>query len=140
MSRWHGALAAAGFKSAPVLTSITFPAVAGNKADRLSLVSTQVIQKTVEKVVLASMPPSEPPTPPQPQPKEVDKASAPDFISRHWHDPNDTCVSARKAKAESKKSTSRNASATKLADAQECRVDGVSSMLRKLNLQAACSR
>lgn len=136
-----GAIAAAASNSAPAPTpSIAYPAVAGNKADRLSLVSTQDVQPTVEKVTLAFTPPSEPPTPPQPQPKEVAKAKAPQFIARHWHDPNDIRVSARNPKSEPSRSTSRNGSATKLADAQECRVDGLSSMLRKLNLQPGCPR
>lgn len=130
-----GAIAAAASKSAPAPTpSIRYPAVAGNKADRLSLVSTQDVQATVEKVALAYTTPSEPPVPPQHRPKEVANAKAPEFIPRHWHDPN-----ARKPKAEPLRSTSRNA-ATKSADAQDCRADGVSSMLRKLNLQPACSR
>jgi hypothetical protein len=133
-----GAIAAAASKSAPAPTpSIAYPVVAGNKADRLSLVSMQDVQPTVEKVALAFTTPSEPPTSP---PKEVAKAKAPQFIARHWHDPNDTRVSARNPKSEPSRSTSRNGSATKLADAQECRVDGLSSMLRKLNLQPACSR
>jgi type IV secretory pathway VirB10-like protein len=139
-----GAIAAAASKSAPAPTpSIAYPVVAGNKADRLSLVSMQDVQPTVEKVAFAFTTPSELPTspPPQPQPKEVAKAKAPQFIARHWHDPNDTRASARNPKSEPSRSTSRNGlSGTKLADAQECRVDGLSAMLRKLNLQPACSR
>lgn len=136
-----GAIAAATSKSARVpVTSITYPAVAGTKADRLSLVSIQDVQPTVEKVALASMPPSVPPASPQVQPKEVAKASAPGFIPRHWHDPDDTRVSATKPKPQLSKSTSKNGSATKLAEVQDCRADGVSSMLRKLNLQPTCSR
>jgi hypothetical protein len=137
-----GAIAAAASKSASAPTpSIAYPAVAGNKADRLSRVSTQDVQPTVEKVALAFTTPSEPPTPPPLQPKEVSKAKAPQFIARHWHDPNDTRVSARNPKSEASRSTSRNGlSVTKLADAQECRVDGLSSMLRKLNLQPGCPR
>lgn len=134
-----GAIFAATSKSSPAPPpSIAYPVVAGNKADRLSLVSTQDVQPSVEKVALAFTSPSEPPTPPQP--KEVAKAKASEFISHHWHDPNDTRVNARNPKAEPSRSTSRSASATKLADAQDCRADGVSSMLRKLNLQPACSR
>jgi hypothetical protein len=114
-----GAIAAATSKSAPVPTpSIVYPAVTGNKADRLSLISVQDIQPTVERVALPYTPPSEPRLPAQPQPKEMGKASAPAFIPRHWHDPNDTRVSAKNPKADPTKSTSRNASATKLADAQ----------------------
>jgi len=136
-----GAIAAATSKSAPVPTpSVVYPAVAGNKADRLSLVTIQDIQPAVEKVALASMTPAEPPASPQPQPKEAAKASAPGFIPRHWHDPNDTQASAKKPRSEPSRSISRNGSATKLAETQDCRADGVSSMLRKLNLQPACSR
>jgi hypothetical protein len=134
-----GAIAAATSKSASVPTpSFVYPTAAGTKADRLSLVSIQDVQPTVEKVALESMPPSEPPAPPQP--KELAKASAPGFIPRHWHDPNDTRASAKKPRSEPSRSTSRNGSATTLAETQGCRADGVSSMLRKLNLQPACSR
>lgn len=138
-----GAIAAATSKSAPApvpVTSITYPAVAGTKADRLSLVSIQDVQPTVEKVALASMPPSDPSAPPQPQSKQVAKSSATGFIPRHWHDPNDTRVSTKKPKAEPSRSTSRNGSAAKLAETHDCRADGVSSMLRKLSLQPACPR
>lgn len=134
-----GAIAAAASKSAQVPTpSVVYPAVAGNKADRLSLVTIQDIQPRLEQVALAYTPPSEPPAPAQP--KEVAKAKPLEFIPRHWHDPNDARLSARKPKAEPPRTTSQNGSATKLADAQTCRADGVSSMLRKLNLQPACSR
>lgn len=136
-----GAIAAATSKPSSVPTpSVVYPSVAGTKADRLSLVSPQDIPPTVEKVALASMPTSEPPAPPQLRPKEVAKAKAPEFIPRHWHDPSDARVSAKKPKTEPSRSASKDGSANKLADAQGCRADGVSSMLRKLNLQPACSR
>jgi hypothetical protein len=136
-----GAIAAATSKSASVPTpSVVYPTAAGTKADRLSLVSIQDVQPTVEKVALESMPPSDPPASPQVRPKEVARANAPGFIPRHWHDPNDTRASAKKPRSEPSRSTSRNGSATKLAETQDCRADGVSSMLRKLNLQPACSR
>lgn len=134
-----GAFAAATSKSAPVPPpSVVYPTVAGTKADRLSLVSMQDIQPTVGQIALAYTPPPEPPAPAQP--KEVAKAKAPEFIPRHWHDPSDARVSAKKPKTEPSRSASRDGSANKLADAQSCRADGVSSMLRKLNLQPACSR
>lgn len=134
-----GAIAAATSKSAPVSApSVVYPAVVGNKGDRLSLVSMQDIQPTVGQVALAHAPPSEPLAPAQPQPKEAAKAKPSEFVPRHWHDPNDTRVSARKPKAERSKSTSRNGSATKLADAQSCRTDGLGSLIRKLSSQPAC--
>ncbi|MET4455427.1 hypothetical protein [Bradyrhizobium sp. RT3b] len=134
-----GAIAAATSKAVPVPTpSIVYPTVADSKTDRLSLVSMQNIQPTVVQTALAYTPSSEPPAPAQP--KEVVKAKAPEFIPRHWHDPSDARVSAKKPKTEPSRSASKDGSANKLADAQSCRADGVSSMLRKLNLQPACSR
>lgn len=134
-----GAIAAATSKSPPVpMTSITYPAVAGNKADRLSLVSMQDIQPRVEQVALAYTTPSEPPVPPQPKPREVAKTKAPEFIARHWHDPNNTRASAKKLKPEPSRSTSRSDSSAKVAASQDCRTDGIGSLMRRLNLQPAC--
>lgn len=136
-----GAIAAATSKSAPVPTpSIVYPAVAGNKADRLSLVTIQDIQPTVGQVALAYTPPSEPPAPAPLPPKEVAKAKAPEFIPRHWHDPNDTRASAKKLKSEPSRNTSGNSTSTKVAESQDCRTDGLGSLMRKLSLQPACGR
>lgn len=134
-----GAIAAATSKSAPVpVPSVVYPAIAGTKADRLSLDSIQDIEPTVEQVALAYTPPSDPPAPTQPRPKEVAKSKGPEFIPRHWHDPNDTRASAKKTKAAPSKRISQKGSATKLADAQNCRTDGIGSLMRRLNLQPAC--
>lgn len=134
-----GAIAATAITSSPVSTPpVIYPTVAGNKADRLSRVSMLDIQPTAEKLALAYTAPPEPPTPAQPQPKEIAKTKALEFIPRHWHDPNGTRVSARKPKAEPSKSNSRSGSSTKLAESQDCRTDGLGALIRKLNLQPAC--
>lgn len=136
-----GAIAAAASKSAPVPTaSVVYPAVAGNKADRLSLVSIQDIQPTVEKVALVYTPPTEPPAPATPPQKEVAKAKVPEFIPRHWHDPNDSRANAKKLKSEPSSSTSHNSTTVKVAESQDCRADSVGSLLRKLSLASSCNR
>jgi len=137
-----GAIAAANFKSAAVLRHpITYPVVAGNKADRLSLVSAQDVQPTVGKAELAFAPPSEPAVSAQPQPKELAKAKAPDFIPRHWHDPNDARASAAKSKPQRSRSTAHNDLSTpKVAESQDCRTDGFGSLMRRLSLQPTCGR
>ncbi|WP_177243465.1 hypothetical protein [Bradyrhizobium sp. Gha] len=136
-----GAIAAATFKSAPMpMPPVTYPVVAGNKADRLSLVSVQDIQPTVEKGDLTLASPPEPPIPAQSQLKKSAKAEAPEFIPRHWHDPNDT-ASAIKPKPERSRSAShKDLSTTKVAETQDCRTDGIGSLMRKLSLQPNCSR
>lgn len=136
-----GAIAAATSNPAAVpIPSVVYPVVAGNKSDRLSLVSIQNIQPTVDQVTLVDTPPSRQPTANPPPQTEAAKAKPPAFIPRHWHDPNDTQANAKKLKPELSRNTSRDASTIKLADAQGCRADGVSSLLRKLSLQPACSR
>ncbi|MGY4366835.1 hypothetical protein ACVW1A_002900 [Bradyrhizobium sp. LB1.3] len=132
---------AATSKSAPVPTpSVVYPAVAGNKADRLSLVNMQDIQPAVEQVALAYTTPSEPPASAQPQPKEVAKPKAPEFIPRHWHDPTDTRASVKKLKSELSRNTSRNSTTAKVAESQDCRAGSVGSLLRKLRLASSCNR
>lgn len=128
-----GAIAAATSKSAPVPTpSVVYPTVAGAKADRLSLVSMQDIQPTVGKVALAYSPPSEPQSPAQPRPKEVAKTKAPEFIPRHWHDPNDPRAAAKELKSEPSRDTSRSGSPTKVAESRDCRTDGFGSLWFRL--------
>ncbi|WP_342736266.1 hypothetical protein [Bradyrhizobium sp. B117] len=136
-----GAIAAATSKPASVpIPSVVYPAVAGNKSDRLSLVSIQDIQPTVDQAALVDTPPTEPPAPTQPPQKEVAKAKAPDFIPRHWHDPNDTRAGMKKLRPEPARDTSRNGTSTKVAESQDCRKDGLGSLMSKLNLQPACGR
>lgn len=136
-----GAIAATTSKPASVpIPSVVYPAVAGNKSDRLSLVSIQDIQPTVDQVALVNTPPSMPPAPTQPPQKDVAKATAPDFIPRHWHDPADTRASMKKVKPEPPRDTSRKATSTKVAVSQDCRTDGLGPLMRKLSLQTACSR
>ena len=137
-----GAIAAATSKPAAVTTlPVTYPVVAGNKSDRLLLASALDVQPTVGKAELAFLPPLKPSVPVQPQPKELGKSKTPDFIPRHWHDPHDTRASAIKLKPERSRSTPRDdLSTTKVAETQDCRPDGLGSLMRKLNLQPTCSR
>jgi len=122
------------------IPSVVYPAVAGNKSDRLPLVSIQDIQPTVDQVALVNTRPSGPPAPVQRPQKEVATAKAPDFIPRHWDDPADTRASVKKLKPEPPSDTSRKATSTKVAASQDCRTDGLGPLMRKLSLQTACSR
>ena len=136
-----GAIAAATSKSAPVSTpSVVYPSVAGIKADRLTLVSIPDTQPTVKQVTVPQTSSSEPQLPVQAIPRDVVKTQPPEIISRHWHDPYDTRASAKKLKPEPSRSTSRNGASAKVAQSQDCQTDGVSSLMRKLSLQPACSR
>jgi len=136
-----GAIAAAS-RSAPEPTSpLIYPVVTGNKADRMSLVSLQDLQPTLEKIDLTSAPASEPSIAARPQPKVPPNIKAPEFIPRHWHDPNDTRANAKNPMWKRPSRTSRNNPATTtIAQTQECRSDGLSSLMRKLSLQPTCSR
>lgn len=134
-----GAIAAATSKPASVpIPSVVYPAVAGNKSDRLSLVSIQDIQPTVDQTSLVDKAP--PPAPSQPPKKEVAKAKAPEFIPRHWHDPNDTRASMKKLRPALARDPSRNGTSIKVAESPDCRTDGLGPLMRKLNLQPTCGR
>lgn len=136
-----GAIAAATSKSAPVpVSSVVYPTVAGTKSDRLSLASIQDIQPTVDQVALVDTTPTKPQSsvPPPSTPKELAKTKAPDFIPRHWHDPNDTQASAKKLKPGPSRDASRKGTSTNVAESQDCRKDGLGSLMSKLNLQPTC--
>ena len=133
-----GAIAAATSKPAAVTTlPVTYPVVAGNKSDRLLLASALDVQPTVGKAELAFLPPLEPAVPVQPQPKDPRLQTS--FLATD--DPHDTRASAIKLKPERSRSTPRDdLSTTKVAETQDCRTDGLGSLMRKLNLQPTCSR
>lgn len=138
-----GAIAAAS-RSGPVQAPpVTYPVVSGIKADRLSLVSLQDVPPVIEKATLPVGPLAVSSVPNEPLPKEqpVKAKAAPDFVPRHWHDPHDARTGAIKPRSTRSVSASRSSPATTgLASAQDCRSDGLGSLMRKLNLQPTCSR
>ena len=135
-----GAIAVAAKKpaSAPA-HELVFPTVAGNKSDRLQVSSNR---DTPGEVELAYTPPAETPPVAGPQASEAAKPQAPDFVPRHWHDPHDLKAKAAKPKA-SNANEARKGSPTgtsnKVADARDCRTDGLDPLLRKLNLAPPCN-
>lgn len=130
-----GAIAAATSMPASVpISSVAYPAVAGNKSDRLSLASVQDIQPRVEQLVKVNPIPSKPSSSTQ-MPQKVDRAIAPDFTPRHWHDPRDV----RPGKPKPERAMKPSVGQTRLAEAQDCKTDGLGSLMRKLNLRPACT-
>lgn len=106
-----GAIAAAASRSTSIATSaVDYPIVARNKSDRLPMVSLKDIRLSAEKVSVSYTPPAETPLPAASQPRELAKPRAPDFVPRHWHDPNDTRAKGAKPKLEPSKEVRRSPS------------------------------
>jgi len=129
------AIAAAAMKPPlPHPAEVVFPIVAGSKADRLPLVPRLSTPTYSEKVEVAYVPPVEAPS----EPAAPQKAASPAptrIVSRHWHDPHDRksieVAKQRASKSRPKSSTDR--APKRVADAKECRSDGLDPLLRKLN-------
>jgi hypothetical protein len=135
-----GAIAAAAKKSpAPLPAEVVFPIVAGSKADRLPLVPRLVTPNDAERVDIAYAPHIEAPS----EPAAPQKAASPAptrIVSRHWHDPHDRKFSeaAKLSASKSKPKSSADRAPKRVADAKECRSDGLDPLLRKLNLSPQC--
>jgi hypothetical protein len=139
-----GAIAAVAKKpSLPQQAEILFPKVAGNKADRLPLISRLDTPADVERVDVVHVPPVEDVAPSsQSAPQKAASPPSPRIISRRWHDPHD-----RKFSEGTKQGTSKSKPPTKssadwlpkrVTDVKECRSDGLDPLLRKLNLSPQC--
>jgi hypothetical protein len=135
-----GAIAAAAKKSPlPQPVEIVFPIVAGRKADRLPLRPRLDTPTDLERVEVAYVPPVEAPS----EPAAPQKAASPAptrIVSRHWHDPHDRKFSeaAKLSASKSKPKSSADRAPKRVADAKECRSDGLDPLLRKLNLSPQC--
>ena len=140
-----GAIAAAAKKLAPQQSAeVVFPLVAGNKADRLQLIISRDTPTDVEKVdVIYVAPVVEDITPSKQSasPKAVSPLRS-RIASRHWHDPHHRKFydAAKQRISTSKLSTKDSADPAlkRVADAKECRSDGLDTLLRKLNLSPKC--
>ena len=133
------AIAAAAMKPLPPPAEIVFPKVTGSKADRLPLVPRLVMPNDAERVDIAYAPPVEAPS----EPAAPQKAASPAptrIVSRHWHDPHDRKLSeaAKLSASKSKSKNSADRAPRRVADAKECRSDGLDPLLRKLNLSPKC--
>lgn len=138
-----GAIAAAAKKTPlPRPAEIVFPIATGNKADRLPINSNPETTTEVDKVNVVYIPPAEGHRviPPMPRPsKEGKRASAPDFVPRHWHDPHD--IKAKAARFSDTRQANRRSPAgmpNQLAEARSCRTERLDGLLRKLNLSSSC--
>jgi hypothetical protein len=137
-----GAIAAAAKKpSLPQPTEIIFPIVAGSKADRLPLLPRLRTSTDVERVDVAHAPPVEPSSEPA-EPQKAASPPPPRIVSRHWHDSHDRkFFEATKQKASKSKPPRKSfadSESKRVADAKECRSDGLDPLLRKLNLAPQC--
>lgn len=141
-----GAITAGAKKSPPPQSAeIVFPLVVGNKADRLTIVARSEASAAEENLTVYTPAPEEKSgPPPQPRPEEAAAPSATaDFIPRHWHDPLAPKVKTRRSKSRDAKEvrkTSPAGTSNKIADARDCRTDGLDPLLRKLNLSPPCDR
>ena len=139
-----GAIAAAAKKlPTPQPIQIDYPKVAGSKADRLPLIAHLDTPIDAEKVDVVYVPPIENVGPSkQSAPPKAASPPLSRIASRHWHQPHDrkffdtTKQGVSTSKFPTKVSADRTAK--RVADAKECRSDGLDPLLRKLNLSPNC--
>jgi hypothetical protein len=138
-----GAIAAATKKSPLLPPEVVMPVVAGNKADRLPLITNQDTPTDAEKVDVVYVPPSEQSQAglPPPAPNEVAGPPHREITPRHWHDPYDLKARAAKQKASSVKQSTKGSADSppkQVSGVRQCRSDGLDPLLRKLNLAPPC--
>lgn len=135
-----GAVAALGRSAAPVASAtvapeiVSYPVVSGTKGDRLLAAQKEDVALAVSAATIDPNPtPEVVVSTPAPQAKA--KPKEPAFIPRHWHDNAASGYQIRKRSAAgSKDAQSRAIERPK----QSCSQDGLSPLLRKLNLQPNC--
>jgi len=113
--------------------------VAGSKADRLPLLARADTPTDAENVDVVYIAPVEDITPSkQAAPPTAVRPPLSRIASRHWHDPHYRKFSntAKQFKLPTKDSADR--ALKRVADAKECRSDGLDPLLRKLNLSPKC--
>ena len=147
-----GAIAGAAIRSTPPLPAPIRPVVAGNKADRLPLVANENFPKGAEKIDVAymqsadevqshppaEMPPSATPAPPDLKPVRVDEPHRARATKAHKF---------RRSENRSRRMASTNhppqqVSApppSQVSELKECSSNGLSPLLRKLNLSPPCN-
>ncbi|GLR91372.1 hypothetical protein GCM10007857_80890 [Bradyrhizobium iriomotense] len=117
----------------------SFPAVSGNKGDRLPIYTEAIAPKTAAEVAkppelttpIAVAPPLASPTADRTQPK---------FIARHWHDPASSKyqIKTRRAADAKTSQTPPIDKSKQVSEVKPCSSDGLAPLLRGLNLQPRC--
>ncbi|MFK4651041.1 hypothetical protein ABIF97_000975 [Bradyrhizobium japonicum] len=136
-----GAVAALGRSAAPVASAtvapeiVSYPVVSGTKGDRLLAAQKEDVALAVSAAATIDPKPTPEVVVATPAPQAKAKPKEPAFIPRHWHDNAASGYQIRKrSTAESKDAQSRAIERPK----QSCSQDGLSPLLRKLNLQPNC--
>lgn len=133
-----GAVAALGRGAAPVAPAVApevaiYPVTSGTKGDRLPSAKKEELALAVPAAVTIEPKPEAVVLTPAPQAKA--KPKEPAFIPRHWHDNAASGYTIRKRSAAEAKATQSKAVEK---PKQSCSQDGLSPLLRKLNLQPNC--
>ncbi|MCS3927153.1 hypothetical protein M2175_002184 [Bradyrhizobium elkanii] len=136
-----GAVAALGRSAAPVASAtvapeiVSYPVVSGTKGDRLLAAQKEDVALAVSAAATIDPKPTPEVVVSTPAPQAKAKPKEPAFIPRHWHDNAASGYQIRKRSAAgSKDAQSRAIERPK----QSCSQDGLSPLLRKLNLQPNC--
>lgn len=120
-------------------TTSDFPAVSGNKSDRLPIHTEAIAPKTaveVDKPAVLTLQIAFAPA--QAEPRADRKLS--EFIPRHWHDPTASKNKIQnRGTADAKRSQTRPIEKPKeVSEMKDCSSDGLAPLLRQLNLQPRC--
>ncbi|MCP3473232.1 hypothetical protein NLM33_23245 [Bradyrhizobium sp. CCGUVB1N3] len=116
-----------------------FPAVSGNKGDRLPIHTEPIAPKVDVEADRPAVPTSQiAVAPPPAEPKAERKL--PEFIPRHWHDPTASKNKIQnRGVADAKRSQTRPIEKPKeVSETKNCSSDGLAPLLRQLNLQPRC--
>ncbi|MCP3466584.1 MULTISPECIES: hypothetical protein [unclassified Bradyrhizobium] len=116
-----------------------FPAVSGNKSDRLPIRAEAIAPKAAVEADKPAVPtPQIAVAAPAVEPKT--DQTQPRFISRHWHDPTASKYTIQKrSAADAKRSQTPSVEKPKQAtEVKNCSSDGLAPLLRQLNLQPPC--
>ncbi|WFU43367.1 hypothetical protein QA640_13495 [Bradyrhizobium sp. CB82] len=116
-----------------------FPAVSGNKSDRLPIYTEAVMPKAAAEAAKPPVPtPQIAVAPPLADP--MPDRTRPEFIARHWHDPTSSKYKIKmRSAADAKTSLTRPIDKPKqVSEVKPCSSDGLASLLRNLNLQPRC--
>ncbi|WP_342739696.1 hypothetical protein [Bradyrhizobium sp. B117] len=113
-----------------------FPAVSGNKSDRLQIHTEAIAPSKADKPPVTT--PRIASAPPLAKPK-ADRTQ-PEFIPRHWHDPT-----ASRYRIQNRGTADATTSQTRpiekprqVSEVKNCSSDGLAPLLRQLNLQPHC--
>ena len=116
-----------------------FPAVSGNKSDRLPIHTEAIVPKVAVETDKPDVLPPQMAVAPPPAEAKADR-KLPEFIPRHWHDPTASKDKIQnRGTADAKRSQTRPIEKPKeVSEVKNCSSDGLASLLRQLNLQPRC--